>query len=57
MDADLQDDPKETPAMIATLKDGIDLVSGWKKDTIQFQNHTIQILQLCYSNSIWDKAT
>jgi glycosyltransferase involved in cell wall biosynthesis len=31
MDADLQDDPKEIPAMIATLKDGIDLVSGWKK--------------------------
>lgn len=31
MDADLQDDPKEIPAMIAALKDGIDLVSGWKK--------------------------
>ena len=31
MDADLQDDPKEIPSMIETLKDGIDLVSGWKK--------------------------
>lgn len=31
MDADLQDDPFEIPAMIQKLKDGADLVSGWKK--------------------------
>ena len=31
MDADLQDDPEEIPAMIAKLNDGYDLVSGWKK--------------------------
>jgi glycosyltransferase involved in cell wall biosynthesis len=31
MDADLQDDPKELPAMLATLQGGYDLVSGWKK--------------------------
>ncbi len=31
MDADLQDDPNEVPAMIATLKEGNDIVSGWKK--------------------------
>lgn len=31
MDADLQDDPFEIPAMIQRLKDGADLVSGWKK--------------------------
>jgi len=31
MDADLQDDPFEIPAMIKKLKDGADLVSGWKK--------------------------
>jgi len=31
MDADLQDDPAEIPGLIDTLKDGYDLVSGWKK--------------------------
>ncbi|MBW7995438.1 MAG: glycosyltransferase family 2 protein [Candidatus Glassbacteria bacterium] len=32
MDADLQDDPDEMPAMIARLEEGYDLVSGWKHD-------------------------
>ncbi len=32
MDADLQDDPNEVPEMIQMLKDGYDLVSGWKKE-------------------------
>ncbi|GAB5408006.1 MAG: glycosyltransferase family 2 protein [Balneolaceae bacterium] len=32
MDADLQDDPKEVPEMVKMLKDGYDLVSGWKKE-------------------------
>ncbi|MCX6153823.1 MAG: glycosyltransferase family 2 protein [Candidatus Kapabacteria bacterium] len=31
MDADLQDDPSEIPNLIAKLKEGYDLVSGWKK--------------------------
>lgn len=31
MDADLQDDPNELPAMLADLEGGYDLVSGWKK--------------------------
>ncbi len=31
MDADLQDDPFEIPAMVEKLKAGADLVSGWKK--------------------------
>lgn len=31
MDADLQDDPGEIPALICMLEDGADLVSGWKK--------------------------
>lgn len=30
MDADLQDDPAEIPALIKKLSDGADLVSGWK---------------------------
>lgn len=32
MDADLQDDPREIPGLIATLEQGFDLVSGWKKE-------------------------
>ncbi len=31
MDADLQDDPAEIPALTAMLDDGFDLVSGWKQ--------------------------
>jgi len=31
MDADLQDDPAEIPALKRKLDDGFDLVSGWKK--------------------------
>ena len=31
MDADLQDDPAEIPAMIESLGDQYDVVSGWKK--------------------------
>jgi glycosyltransferase involved in cell wall biosynthesis len=30
MDADLQDDPEEIPNLISKLKEGYDLVSGWK---------------------------
>ncbi|MBC2605831.1 glycosyltransferase [Pelagicoccus albus] len=32
MDADLQDDPLEIPALLAKLDEGYDLVSGWKRD-------------------------
>jgi len=32
MDADLQDDPAEIPALVGALDGGLDLVSGWKKD-------------------------
>lgn len=32
MDADLQDDPAEIPALVAALEDGCDMVSGWKRD-------------------------
>ncbi len=31
MDADLQDNPAEIPALLAKLDEGFDLVSGWKK--------------------------
>ena len=32
MDADLQDDPAEIPALLARLDEGFDLVSGWKQN-------------------------
>jgi glycosyltransferase involved in cell wall biosynthesis len=32
MDADLQDDPAEIPALLRCLDDGFDLVCGWKRD-------------------------
>lgn len=31
MDADLQDDPAEIPAFLAKLREGYDVVSGWKE--------------------------
>jgi glycosyltransferase involved in cell wall biosynthesis len=31
MDADLQDEPREIPRLLAKLDEGYDLVSGWKK--------------------------
>lgn len=31
MDADLQDDPAEIPNLIREMKNGLDVVSGWKK--------------------------
>lgn len=41
MDADLQDDPNEIPGMIALLKEGYDLVSGWKKQRFDPISKTI----------------
>jgi glycosyltransferase involved in cell wall biosynthesis len=32
IDADLQNDPKDIPALLAKLDEGYDVVSGWRKD-------------------------
>src|SRR3989339_737250 len=32
LDADLQNDPADIPAMVEKLKEGYDVVSGWRKD-------------------------
>ncbi len=34
LDADLQDDPAEIPNLIASIEEGYDLVSGWKKNRL-----------------------
>lgn len=41
MDADLQDDPDELPKMLATLHEGFDLVSGWKKNRLDPWHKTL----------------
>ena len=51
MDADLQDDPDEIPALVAKLEEGFDLVSGWKqkrKDSF-VKNQTSKIFNLVTS--------
>lgn len=32
MDADLQNDPNDIPLLLATIREGFDLVSGWRKN-------------------------
>jgi glycosyltransferase involved in cell wall biosynthesis len=32
MDADLQNDPADIPRLVATIQEGYDVVSGWRKD-------------------------
>lgn len=39
LDADLQDDPNEIPAMVETLLSGHDLVIGWKQGRLQNEPH------------------
>lgn len=41
MDADLQDDPEEIPNLLAKIKEGYDLVSGWKKKRFDPLSKTI----------------
>ena len=41
LDGDLQDDPKEIPRFIAKLREGFDVVSGWKADRRDPWNKTI----------------
>ena len=31
-DGDLQNDPRDIPAMVARLDEGFDIVCGWRKD-------------------------
>jgi glycosyltransferase involved in cell wall biosynthesis len=51
MDADLQDDPEEIPAMIMKLNEGYDLVSGWKKIRLDpfIKKHTSKLFNFVTS--------
>ncbi len=41
LDADLQDDPAEIPCLLATLADGQDVVTGWKRHRLDPWHKTI----------------
>lgn len=41
LDADLQDDPKEIPRMVEAVREGADLVCGWKKKRLDPWHKTI----------------
>lgn len=53
LDADLQDDPAEIPAMIEKLQNGYDLISGWKKGATRshIKNYSLKIFQQSYGQS------
>lgn len=55
LDADLQNDPADIPAMIERLSDGYDIVSGWRKKR---HDHTItRLLPSVIANWIIAKIT
>lgn len=55
MDGDLQNDPHEAPRMIEKLKEGYDIVAGWRKDR---QDKVLsRIIPSKIANSIISKAT
>jgi len=53
MDADLQDDPRELPKLIAVLEGGYDLVSGWK---LQRQDPITKTLPSRLFNSVTSRV-
>ena len=43
MDADLQDDPAEIPALLEQMELGADVVNGWKQDGDQTRGRIARI--------------
>lgn len=54
MDADLQNDPRDIPRMIAKLEEGYDFVSGWRKDR---KDHVIRTFPSRVANAIIRRVT
>ncbi len=54
MDADLQNDPKDIPRLLAKIEEGYDLVSGWRKDR---KDPFIRIFPSNVANKIIAKVT
>lgn len=41
LDSDLQDDPRDIPVFVAKIRDGFDLVCGWRKDRKDAASKTV----------------
>lgn len=54
MDADLQNDPTDIPAMIDKLNEGYDLVSGWRKNR---QDNKVRTIPSRIANRLIGKVT
>jgi glycosyltransferase involved in cell wall biosynthesis len=54
-DADMQNDPRDIPAMIAKIDEGYDVVSGWRKN--RKDNYLTRTLPSNLSNSLISKVT
>lgn len=54
MDADLQNDPRDIPRMLAKLEEGYDFVSGWRKDR---KDHVFRTIPSRIANAIIRRVT
>ena len=54
-DADMQNDPRDIPAMIAKIDEGYDVVSGWRKD--RKDTYLTRTLPSNMANSLISKVT
>jgi glycosyltransferase involved in cell wall biosynthesis len=54
LDADLQNDPADIPKMIAKLKEGYDLISGWRRDR---QDPPLRTVLSKFANRLIGKTT
>ncbi|MGB3223711.1 MAG: glycosyltransferase family 2 protein [Desulforhopalus sp.] len=54
LDGDLQNDPADIPMLLDKLKEGFDIVSGWRKDR---QDHWSRVLPSRIANSIISYTT
>lgn len=54
LDGDLQNDPSDIPALLEKIKEGYDIVSGWRKDR---KDHFSRVLPSRVANAIISIAT
>jgi glycosyltransferase involved in cell wall biosynthesis len=54
LDGDLQNDPSDIPLLLAKIKEGYDIVSGWRKDR---KDHFSRVLPSKIANSIISLTT
>ena len=54
-DADMQNDPRDIPAMIAKIDEGYDVVSGWRKD--RKDNFIVRTFPSHLANALISKVT